>query len=70
MITRCIGGGPATIPLRTVVDVSGEVYVTLRVKLVGGVRNLGGKRYYARAFVDGAEPAPDRTVWAGVALGF
>ena len=61
---------PAKIPAHTVVDLSGEVYVTPRVKLIGGVRNLGDERYYARAFVDGVEPAPRRTVWAGVALGF
>ena len=56
--------------MRKVVDLSGEAYVTPRVKLIGGVRNLGDARYYARAFVDGVEPAPGRTVWAGVALGF
>ncbi|HWE45870.1 MAG TPA: TonB-dependent receptor plug domain-containing protein [Caulobacteraceae bacterium] len=61
---------PAKIPARTVIDLSGEVYVTARVKLIGGVRNLGGEKYYARAFTNGVEPSPGRTVWAGVALGF
>lgn len=61
---------PAKIPAHTVLDLAGDIYVTPRVKLIGGVRNLGDEKYYARAFVDGVEPSPGRTIWAGVALGF
>jgi Fe(3+) dicitrate transport protein len=61
---------PARIPAYAVLDLSGDVQLTRRVRLLGGVSNLGGERYYARAFTDGIEPAAGRTVYAGLALGF
>ena len=61
---------PAKIPGYTVLDIAGDWYLTGKVRLLGGVSNLGDVRYYSRAFQDGIEPAPGRTVYGGVALGF
>ena len=37
---------------------------------MGGISNLGDKRYYSRVFQNGIEPAPGRMVYGGLALGF
>ena len=61
---------PAKIPSYTVLDLSGDWWLTPRVRLLGGVRNLGDERYYAQASQIGLVPAAPRTVYAGLALGF
>lgn len=61
---------PAKIPSYTVLDISGDWWLTPHVRLLGGVRNLGGERYYSQAMQTGLIPAVGRTVYAGLALGF
>ncbi|MGC1302337.1 MAG: TonB-dependent receptor [Caulobacteraceae bacterium] len=61
---------PAKIPGYTVLDLSGDWYLTPKLRLLGGVSNLGDVRYYSRVYQNGIEPAPGRTVYGGVAVGF
>ena len=61
---------PAKIPSYTVLDLSGDWWLTPRVRLLGGVRNLADEHYYAQASQIGLVPAAPRTVYAGLALGF
>ena len=61
---------PAKIPRYTLLDLSGDWRLTRRVRLLGGVRNLGDVRYYSQALQTGLVPAARRTVYAGLALGF
>ncbi|MEO8812700.1 MAG: TonB-dependent receptor [Caulobacteraceae bacterium] len=61
---------PARIPPWTVVDVAGDYRLTRSVRLTAGVSNLSGARYYSRVFQNGIEPAPGRTVYGGLAVGF
>lgn len=61
---------PAKIPGFTVFDLAGDYYITRNVRLTGGVSNMFDKKYYSRVFQNGIEPAPGRTIYAGIALGF
>lgn len=61
---------PAQIPSYTVLDLSGDWWLTPHVRLLGGVRNLGDERYYSQALQTGLVPAARRTAYAGLALGF
>jgi Fe(3+) dicitrate transport protein len=60
---------PALIPSYTVLDLAGEYYVSPRVRLLGGVSNLGDRKYYSRAFGTGLEPANRRSMYFGVSFG-
>lgn len=61
---------PARIPQYTVWDLAGDWQLTPWLRLLGGVANLGDKRYYARVWQTGLEPADGRTWYAGAALSF
>jgi Fe(3+) dicitrate transport protein len=61
---------PARIPSYTVLDLSGDWWITSRLRFLGGVRNLNDARYYSQALQTGLTPAPGRTAYAGLALGF
>jgi Fe(3+) dicitrate transport protein len=61
---------PAKTPAYTVFDLSGDWRLTRRVRVLGGISNLADERYYARVLGTGIEPAPGRTFYAGLALGF
>ena len=61
---------PAKVPAYTVIDVSGDLYLTKTVRVLGGVSNLAGEKYYNRVFQNGIEPGLGRTVYGGLALGF
>jgi Fe(3+) dicitrate transport protein len=52
------------VPSYTVVDFAGDYYLTHRVRLIGGVSNLGDERYYNRVFQNGIEPGLGRSVYA------
>ena len=64
---------PAEIPSYTVFNLSGEVYLTRNVRLIGGISNLGDERYYSRVFPFGngsIDPAPARSGYAGLSVSF
>ena len=61
---------PAKVPAYTVVDLSGDVYLNRSVRILAGISNLGGRKYYVRVFQNGIEPARTRTFYAGAAFGF
>ncbi len=61
---------PARIPAYTVFDLAGDWWITPRLRLIGGVSNLGDERYYSRIFSSGIEPGPRRTGYFGLAVGF
>ena len=61
---------PAKIPSYALLDLSGDWWITPRVRLLGGVRNLGDERYYSQALQTGLVPAARRTAYAGLALAF
>jgi Fe(3+) dicitrate transport protein len=61
---------PAKIPGYTVVDISGDYYLTKALRMLGGISNIGNRRYYNRVFQNGIEPALDRRFYGGLAIGF
>lgn len=61
---------PAKIPGYAVFDFAADYYITGNVRLTGGVSNIFDKKYYSRVFSNGIEPAPGRSFYAGIALGF
>jgi Fe(3+) dicitrate transport protein len=61
---------PAKIPGYTVFDIAGDYYITPKVRLIAGISNLGDHKYYSRVFQNGIEPAPGRTAYLGLGLGF
>jgi Fe(3+) dicitrate transport protein len=67
-----VAGTPARIPAYVVADLATDVYLTRRLRLLGGVSNLGDRRYYSRVFIAGGsiEPALRRAFYAGVAYDF
>jgi len=60
----------AHIPPYSVFSLSGELYVTNNVRLIGGISNLTDAKYYNRVFANGIEPAPRLSGYAGVSLTF
>jgi Fe(3+) dicitrate transport protein len=67
--------GSATIPKSkippySVFNLSGELYVTKNLRLIGGISNLTDAKYYNRVFANGIEPAPRLSGYAGVSLAF
>ncbi|UAK23224.1 TonB-dependent receptor family protein [Sphingomonas nostoxanthinifaciens] len=61
---------PAKVPGYTVVDISGDYYLTKNLRLLGGISNVGNRKYYVRVFQNGIEPARTRKIYGGVAVGF
>ena len=61
---------PAKVGGYTVLDLSGDWYLTRTLRVLGGVSNLGDVRYYSRVFQNGIEPALRRSFYAGLAVGF
>ncbi|WP_329742304.1 TonB-dependent receptor family protein [Dyella sp. A6] len=61
---------PARIPAYTVVDLASDWTLNRSVRLLGGISNLGNRRYYDRVWQHGLEPAVGRTWYTGVALSF
>jgi Fe(3+) dicitrate transport protein len=62
---------PAKIPAYSTLNLSGNVYITKRVKLIAGISNLTDEKYYSRVFFNGSiEPAPRRSGYAGVSVEF
>jgi Fe(3+) dicitrate transport protein len=61
---------PAKVPSYTVADFSGDWWVVPQVRLLGGISNLTDRKYYARVFGGGLEPAVGRTVYLGAAYEF
>ncbi|MGA7296326.1 MAG: TonB-dependent receptor [Rhodanobacteraceae bacterium] len=59
---------PARIPAYTVVDFAVDWQLTERVRLLGGVSNLGDRRYYSRVWRTGLEPAAGRSWYTGISL--
>ncbi|WP_395680056.1 TonB-dependent receptor family protein [Dokdonella sp.] len=61
---------PAKVPSYTVADFSADWWVLPQVRLLGGVSNLTDRKYYARVFGGGLEPAIGRTIYAGASYEF
>jgi len=67
-----VAGTPARIPAYVVADLAADVHLTRRLRLLGGVSNVGDRRYYSRVFLFGGsiEPALRRAFYAGAAYDF
>ena len=61
---------PAKVPSYTVVDLSGDFYMTPQLRLLGGVSNLADRKYYSRVFQNTIEPALGRSYYVGAAYEF
>ena len=61
---------PAKTPQYTVWDFSGDYWILPQVRLLGGVSNIGDKKYYNRVFGNGIEPALGRMYYGGFAYEF
>jgi Fe(3+) dicitrate transport protein len=59
---------PARIPAYTVLDVAGDWQLNRSVRLLAGISNLTGRRYYDRVWQTGLEPAAGRSWYTGIAL--
>ena len=59
----------AKVPGYTIFDLAADWQLTRNIRVLGGVSNLAGKRYYNRVFQNGIEPGASRKVYAGLALG-
>lgn len=67
-----VAGTPAQIPAYFVADLSADWTFANRWRLLGGVSNLGDRRYYSRVFLFGGslEPANRRAGYLGIAYDF
>jgi Fe(3+) dicitrate transport protein len=67
-------GSPAIpksqIPPYSVFNLSGDLYITGNLRLIGGISNLTDAKYYNRVFANGIEPAPRLSGYAGLSLSF
>ncbi|MGA9420761.1 MAG: TonB-dependent receptor [Rhodanobacteraceae bacterium] len=61
---------PAKVPSYTVVDFSADYWVLPQVRLLGGISNLGDRKYYNRVFSSGIDPAAGRTFYVGASYEF
>jgi len=61
---------PAKVPSYTIADFSGDWYVVPQVRLLGGISNIGDRKYYNRVFSGGLEPGLSRTYYVGAAYEF
>jgi outer membrane receptor protein involved in Fe transport len=60
----------AKIPPYKIFNLSGDWYLTKRLRLIAGISNLTDEKYYDRVFANGIEPAPRRSGYAGLSLAF
>jgi Fe(3+) dicitrate transport protein len=60
----------AQIPPYKTFNLSGDWYLTKRLRLIAGISNLTDEKYYDRVFANGIEPAPRRSGYAGLSLAF
>ena len=60
----------AKIPPYKTFNLSGDWYLTKRLRLIAGISNLTDEKYYDRVFANGIEPAPRRSGYAGLSLAF
>jgi Fe(3+) dicitrate transport protein len=51
-------------------NLSGDWYLTKRLRFIAGISNLTDEKYYDRVFANGIEPAPRRSDYAGLSLAF
>ena len=67
-------GSPAIpkskIPPYSVFNLSGDLYITRNLRLIGGISNLTDTKYDNRVFANGIEPAPRLSGYAGLSLSF
>ncbi len=62
---------PAKIPSYVVLNLNGDFRITKNIKLIAGINNLAGEKYYSRVFFNGSiEPAPQRSAYAGLSVEF
>jgi len=61
---------PAKVPQYTLFDFSADYWLTPQLRLLGGVSNIGNKKYYNRVFGNGIEPGLRRTWYAGFSYEF
>jgi Fe(3+) dicitrate transport protein len=61
---------PAKIPAYQLVDLSADLWLRPRLRILGGISNLLDKKYYSRVFQTGLDPGLGRKVYGGVALEF
>jgi Fe(3+) dicitrate transport protein len=59
---------PPTIPAYTVTDAALEYRVSRHLKIMGGIKNLLDRKYYARVFQNGLEPGSRRAFYAGIGI--
>ena len=64
------GAVSAKVPAYETLDISADYYLTPTLRLTGGISNLLDKAYYSRVWQNGIEPAPGRSFYAGLAIGF
>ncbi len=60
----------AKIPAYSVFNLSGDWYITKNLRLIGGISNLTGAKFYNRVFANAIEPAPRISGYAGASLEF
>ena len=58
------------IPAFAVWDLTGQIYVTSRLSVTGGINNVFNEKYFARIRNDGIDPAADRNYYLGVRLDY
>jgi Fe(3+) dicitrate transport protein len=58
------------IPAYNVWDLTGQVYITPRLSVTGGIYNLFNQQYFARVRNDGIDPAADRNYFLGARLDY
>lgn len=61
---------PAKVPQYTLWDFSGDYWLLPQLRLLGGVSNIGDKKYYNRIFSNGIEPGTRRTYYVGFSYEF
>ncbi len=61
---------PAKVPSYTVEDLSADYRAMPHLRLLAGVSNLTDRKYYARVFSNGIEPALGRTYYVGASYEF
>jgi Fe(3+) dicitrate transport protein len=58
------------VPAYTVWDLTGQIYITPRLSVTGGINNLFNEKYFARIRNDGIDPAADRNYYLGARLDY
>jgi len=61
---------PAKVPQYTVMDFSADWWIVPQVRVLGGISNITDRKYYARVFGGGLEPALGRSFYLGAAYEF